>query len=187
MSLTAQEIIQKSKEYTLFEWSAQGGYTPLTAERAEGVHFWTTDGKRYIDFNSQLMSVNIGHGNKRVIKAVQEQMERLSFVNPYATTEARALLGELLARITPGTLKKSFFTLGGSEANENAIKIARMVTGRNKIVARYRSYHGGTAASMALTGDPRRWASEPGIPGVVRVHDPYAYRCRFCQGEGACT
>jgi taurine---2-oxoglutarate transaminase len=187
MALSQQEIIEKSKEYTLFEWSAQGGYTPLTADRAKGVHFWTADGKRFIDFNSQLMSVNIGHGHPKVIQAITDQLHKIAYINPYATTEPRALLGELLAKITPGNLKKSFFTNGGAEANENAIKIARVVTGRNKIVSRYRGYHGGTAAAMALTGDPRRWASEPGIPGVVRVHDPYQYRCRWCQSEGACN
>ena len=179
MALSAQEIIDKSREYTLFEWSMQGGYTPLTADHAEGVYFWTSDGKRFIDFNSQLMSVNIGHGNKRVKQAIVDQLDKIAFINPYATTEPRALLGELLAKITPGNLKKSFFTLGGSEANENAIKIARMVTGKHKILARYRSYHGGTSASMTLTGDPRRWASEPGIPGVVRIPDPFYYRCRL--------
>ncbi len=179
MALSAQEIIDKSREYTLFEWSMQGGYTPLTADHAEGVYFWTVDGKKFIDFNSQLMSVNIGHGNKRVKQAIVDQLDKIAFINPYATTEPRALLGELLARLTPGNLKKSFFTLGGSEANENAVKIARMVTGKHKILARYRSYHGGTAASMTLTGDPRRWASEPGIPGVVRIPDPYYYRCRL--------
>jgi taurine--2-oxoglutarate transaminase len=179
MGLTEKEIIEKSREYTLFEWSMQGGYTPLTASRAEGVYFWTADNKRFIDFNSQLMSVNIGHGHPRVKQAIIDQLDKVAYMNPYATTEARALLGELLAKITPGNLKKSFFTLGGSEAVENGIKIARMVSGKHKILARYRGYHGGTAGSMTLTGDPRRWASEPGIPGVVRFPDPYYYRCRL--------
>jgi taurine--2-oxoglutarate transaminase len=185
MPLNQQEIIQKSKDYTLFEWSMQGGYTPIAADRAKGVYFWTTDGKRYIDFNSQLMSVNIGHGNERVMKAVMEQMQKLTYINPYATSEPRAVLGELLANITPGNLKKSFFTLGGSEANENAIKIARMATGKHKILARYRGYHGGTSGSMTLTGDPRRWASEPGLPGVHRIPDPYYYRSRLSLSEEA--
>jgi taurine---2-oxoglutarate transaminase len=185
MGLSHEEIIQKSKEYTLFEWSMQGGYTPLTAARAEGVYFWTAEGKKFIDFNSQLMSVNIGHGHPKVKQAIIDQLDQIAFINPYATTEARAVLGELIAKITPGNLKKSFFTLGGSEANENAIKIARMVSGKHKILARYRGYHGGTAASMTLTGDPRRWASEPGIPGVVRIPDPYYYRCRLPISEAA--
>ena len=179
MGLSAEEVISLNKEYTLFEWSAQGGHMPLPVDHAEGVYFWDTSGKRYIDFNSQLMSVNIGHGNQRVIQAILDQLNKLAYVNPYAATEPRGVLGKLLADITPGNLKKSFFTLGGSEANENAVKIARMVSGKHKLLARYRGYHGGTAASMTLTGDPRRWASEPGIPGVVRIPDPYYYRSRL--------
>lgn len=178
-NLSAAEVINLNREYTLFEWSMQGGYTPLTAARAKGVYFWDTDGKRYLDFNSQLMSVNIGHGDERIKQAVIEQMDKIAYVNPYAATEPRGVLGELLAKITPGNLKKSFFTLGGSEANENAIKIARMVTGKHKILARYRSYHGGTAMSMGLTGDPRRWASEPQPSGIMRIPDPFYYRCRL--------
>jgi taurine--2-oxoglutarate transaminase len=179
MGLSAQEVIHLNKEYTLFEWNAQGGFTPQPIDHAEGVYFWTSDGKRFLDFNSQLMSVNIGHGDRRVIDAICKQAGQLTYANPYAATEARGVLGQMLAEITPGNLKKSFITLGGSEANENAIKIARMVSGRHKILARYRSYHGGTAGSMTLTGDPRRWASEPGIPGVVRIPDPYYYRTRL--------
>ncbi|MCX6019230.1 MAG: aminotransferase class III-fold pyridoxal phosphate-dependent enzyme [Chloroflexi bacterium] len=185
MALTEKEIIEKSREYTLFEWSMQGGYSPLTADRAEGVYFWTADNKKFIDFNSQLMSVNIGHGNKRVKQAIIDQLDKIAYINPYATTEPRAVLGEMLAKITPGNLKKSFFTLGGSEAVENAIKIARMVSGKHKILARYRGYHGGTAASMTLTGDPRRWAAEPGIPGVHRIPDPFYYRSRLPISEEA--
>ncbi|MCI0475996.1 MAG: aminotransferase class III-fold pyridoxal phosphate-dependent enzyme, partial [Anaerolineales bacterium] len=133
------------------------------------------------------MSVNIGHGDERVIKAIQDQAATLTYASPYMATEPRGILGEMLAEITPKRLKKSFFTLGGAEANENAIKIARIVTGKHKIIARYRSYHGGTAGAMTLTGDPRRWASEPGISGVVRVMDPYQYRCRWCAGQDACN
>jgi taurine--2-oxoglutarate transaminase len=130
-----------------------------------------------MDFNSQLMCVNIGHGDERVINAVKAQMDELCYVAPtIATTPARAELGRLLNEITPGHLTKAFFTNGGAEANENAIKIARMVTGRHKIAARYRSYHGATAGAIALTGDPRRWAAEPGIPGVIRIPDYYPYR-----------
>ncbi len=179
MSLSQDEVIRLNKEYTLFEWNMQAGYTPLSVDHAKGSEFWTTDGRRFIDFNSQLMSVNIGHGDQRVIDAVTRQMEKLCYANPYAASEPRGVLGELIAKITPGSLKKSFFTLGGSEANENAIKIARMVSGKHKLMARYRSYHGATAGSMTLTGDPRRWAIEPGIPGVVRIPDPYYYGCRL--------
>src|SRR3990170_4537361 len=185
--LPASEIVRLNKEYTLFEWSAQAAYHPIPVTRAKGVYFWDADGKRYIDFNSQLMNVNIGHGDKRVIRAIQEQAAVLPYVSPYHATEARGRLGELLAEITPGNLKKSFITSGGAESNENAVKIARLVTGRHKIIARYRSFHGGTAAAITLTGDPRRWASEPGIPGVVHVLDPYRYRCRWCGELPACN
>ena len=179
MSLSTEKIVQLNKDYTLFEWNMQGGYAPLPVDHAKGVYFWDTDGKRFLDFNSQLMSVNIGHGDQRITQAVVAQMEKLAYANPYAATEARGVLGELLAKITPGNLKKSFFTLGGSEANENAVKIARMASGKHKILARYRSYHGGTAMSMGLTGDPRRWASEPQPPGIMRIPDPYYYRSRL--------
>src|SRR5437867_2110594 len=155
--------------------------------RAKGVFFWDVAGKRYFDFNSQLMSVNIGHGDERVIRAIKEQADRLLYANPYMATDVRARLGKKLSEIAPGDLNKSFFTLGGSEANENAIKIARLVTGRHKIIVRYRSYHGGTAGSATLTGDPRRFAAEPGIPGVCRVLDPYRYRCGFCKQLPACS
>ena len=175
--LPASEIVRLNKEYTLFEWSAQAAYHPIPVTRAKGVYFWDADGKRYIDFNSQLMNVNIGHGDKRVIRAIQEQAAVLPYVSPYHATEARGRLGELLAEITPGNLKKSFFTSGGAESNENAVKIARLVTGRHKIIARYRSYHGASHGSISLTGDPRRWPNEPGMAGLVRMLDPYTYRC----------
>lgn len=187
MTMNAAALAQLNKDYTLFEWSAQNAINPIAVDHAKGVHFWDTDGKRYIDMNSMLMSVNIGHGDQRVIQAIQEQAAKLTYVSPYMATDVRGQLGEMLAEITPKRLKKSFFTLGGAEANENAIKIARMVTGKHKIIARYRSYHGGTAGGMTLTGDPRRWASEPGIPGVVRVMDPYQYRCRWCEAAGVCN
>ena len=136
-------------------------------------YFWTPEGKRYLDFNSQLMCMNIGHGHPKVIEAIKRQAETLAYANPFMATEPRARLGAKLAEITPGDIDTFFFTNGGAEANENAIKLARFVTGRHKILARYRSYHGGTAGAISLTGDPRRWAAEPGIPGVVRVLDPY--------------
>ena len=172
-TLTGQEIVDLTKKHTLFEWSAQSKVDPIPVARAKGIYFWTPEGKRFIDFNSQLMSVNIGHGDERVIRAIQEQAATLAYANPFMATEPRARLGAKLAEITPGDIDTFFFTNGGAEANENAIKIARFFTGRHKIMARYRSYHGATAGSISLTGDPRRWAVEPGIPGVVRVLDPY--------------
>ena len=171
--MTGDEIVALSRQHTLFEWSAQSKVDPIPVARAKGIYFWTPDGKRFIDFNSQLMCVNIGHGDERVVHAIQEQAAVLPYANPFMATEPRARLGAKLAEITPGDIDVFFFTNGGSEANENAVKVARLATGRHKILARYRSYHGGTAGSMTLTGDPRRWANEPGISGVVHVLDPY--------------
>ena len=159
--------------HTIFEWSAQGAVDPIPVAGAKGSYFWTPEGKRFLDFNSQLMCVNIGHGDERVIRAIQQQAAVLPYANPFMATEPRARLGAKLAEIAPGDIDCFFFTNGGAEANENAIKIARWVTGRHKILARYRSYHGATAGAISLTGDPRRWAAEPGMPGIVHVLDPY--------------
>jgi taurine--2-oxoglutarate transaminase len=169
--MTADEIVSLSRKYTLYEWSAQSAVDPIPVERAEGIYFYTPDGKRYIDFNSQLMSVNIGHGDKRVISAIQQQAEKLAYANPFMAHEPRARLGQKLAEIAPGDIDVFFFTNGGAEANENAIKLARQATGRWKVLARYRSYHGATGQVIAATGDPRRWAAETGVWGVVRVPD----------------
>jgi taurine--2-oxoglutarate transaminase len=188
IGLSRQEIVDLSHATTLYEWTAQSAMKPLVIDRAKGIYFWDVDGKRYMDFNSQLMCVNIGHGDERVINAIKAQLDQVAYVAPTAaTTAVRAELGRLLQEITPGNLSKAFFTNGGAEANENAIKIARWFTGRHKIIARYRSYHGATAGAVTLTGDPRRWAAEPGIPGVVRAMDPYRYRCRWCADRPACT
>jgi taurine---2-oxoglutarate transaminase len=170
--MTGDEILALSKKHTIQEWSAQKAIDPIAVVRAQGVHFWTPEGKRFIDFNSQLMCVNIGHGDPRVVKAIQEQAATLAYANPFMATEPRARLGAKLAEITPGDIDVFFFTNGGSEANENAIKIARAVTGRQKILARYRSYHGATAGAIAATGDPRRW-SQPPLAGMIHVLDPY--------------
>jgi taurine--2-oxoglutarate transaminase len=170
--MTGDEIVALSKKHTLQEWSAQSGADPIPVSGAKGVYFWTPEGKRYIDFNSQLMCVNIGHGDPRVIDAIQQQAAALAYVNPFMATEPRARLGAKLAEIAPGDIDVFFFTNGGAEANENAFKIARAVTGRQKILARYRSYHGATAAAITATGDPRRW-SQPPLPGFVHLLDPY--------------
>ncbi|MBZ5574787.1 MAG: aminotransferase class III-fold pyridoxal phosphate-dependent enzyme [Acidobacteriia bacterium] len=172
-AMTGAEIVALARKHTLYEWSAQANVDPIPVARAKGVYFWTPEGKRFIDLNSQLMSVNIGHGDARVIEAIAQQAATLAYANPFMATEVRARLGAKLAEVTPGDIDTFFFTNGGAEATENAIKIARFFTGRHKIIARYRSYHGATAGSISLTGDPRRWAAEPGIPGVVRVFDPY--------------
>ncbi len=171
--MTGEQMVALTKRHTLYEWSAQAHVDPIPVAGAKGVHFWTPEGKRYIDFNSQLMCVNTGHGDPRIIKAIQDQAATLAYANPFMATEARARLGEKLAAITPGDIDVFFFTNGGAEANENAIRIARLVTGRHKILARYRSYHGGTAGSLTMTGDPRRWAMEPGMPGILHVPHPY--------------
>ncbi len=170
--MTGEEIVALSKKHSIYEWSAQGAADPIPVARAKGVYFWTPEGKRFIDFNSQLMCVNIGHGDERVIQAIQEQAASLAYANPFMATAPRAQLGAKLAEIAPGDIDVFFFTNGGAEANENAFKIARAVTGRQKILARYRSYHGATAAAITATGDPRRW-TQPPFPGVVHVLDPY--------------
>src|SRR5437016_9043248 len=175
-AMTAEEIIALTKRHTIFSWSAQASLNPIPMVRGEGIYFWDADGKRYIDMNSQLMCVNIGHGDKRVIEAIKRQADELVYAGPGMASAVRARVGKMLADLTPGDLNRFFFTLGGAEANENAIRIARMVSGRQKIMARYRGYHGATAGAISLTGDPRRWANEPGIPGVVRFFDPYKYR-----------
>jgi taurine--2-oxoglutarate transaminase len=173
VSLSDTEVVDLCRRHTIFEWSAQGAVDPIPMARAKGVYFWTPDGKRYLDFNSQLMCVNAGHGDERIVRAIQEQAAALPYANPFMATEVRARLGAKLAQLAPGDIDVFFFTNGGADANENAIKIARAYTGRHKILARYRSYHGGTYGAMALTGDPRRWSTEPGMPGVVHVLDPY--------------
>src|SRR5260370_6298858 len=171
--LTGKEMVDLSRKHTVFEWSAQSKVDPIPVASAKGIYFYTPEGKRFIDFNSQLMSVNIGHGDPRVIQAISDQAATLAYANPFMATDKRASLGAKLAEITPGDIDTFFFTNGGAEANENAIRIARMFSGRHKIGARYRSYHGGTAGALTLTGDPRRWAAEPGIPGVFRIPDFY--------------
>jgi taurine--2-oxoglutarate transaminase len=183
-AMTAEEIISLTKAHSIFSWSAQASVNPIAMVRGQGIWFWDADGKRYLDMNSQLMCVNIGHGERRVIEAIKRQAEELAYAGPGMATPVRARFGRMLAELTPGDLNRFFFTLGGAEANENAIRIARMVSGRQKIMVRYRSYHGATAGAISLTGDPRRWANEPGIPGVVRFFDPYKYRSHlYRQGD----
>jgi taurine--2-oxoglutarate transaminase len=170
-AMSGDEIVRLSREHTLYEWSAQNAVDPIPVSRAEGVYFYSPEGKRYLDFNSQLMSVNIGHGDQRVIRAIQDQAEKLAYANPFMAHEPRARLGAKLAELAPGDIDVFFFTNGGAEANENAIKLARQATGRHKVLARYRSYHGATGQVITATGDPRRWAAEAGVSGVVRVPD----------------
>lgn len=182
----AQEITKQNLEYTLFSWSAQGALNPPLITRAKGSCFWTADNKRYIDYSSQLMNVNIGHGHPKVIEAIKKQAETLCFAYPGAATQIRGEAAEKLADVAPGDLKKVFFTLGGADAIENAMKMARLVTGRQKVMTRYRAYHGATFGAMSAGGDPRRLANEPGVPWIVRMFDPYSYRSpiyRHCTPE----
>ena len=174
------EILPLSLEHTFWTWSAQGKVDPIPVKSAKGVYFWDIEGKRYLDFNSMTMCVNLGHGDERVINAIINQAQQLPYAGPPMASKPRALLGKLLSEITPGNLDTFLFTLGGADANENAVKLARAYTDRPKILARYRSYHGATAGAMALTGDPRRVAWEPLLmPGVVHFLDPYRYRSTF--------
>ncbi len=174
-AMTSEEIVALNRAHTFFSWSVQGAIDPIAIDHAEGVWLYTPEGRRILDFNSQLMSVNIGHGDRRVIDAITEQATRLQYVQPAFATEIRARLGQKLAEILPGDIDKVFFTLGGAEAIENAIKLARAYTGRYKLLARYRAYHGATLGAMTLTGDPRRWANEPGLVGVVRYPDTHRW------------
>lgn len=170
--MDAREMVELCKRHTIYTWAVQDQVDPLPIARAEGVYFWTPDGKRHLDFNSTLMSVLCGHSHPKVVAAMKAACDGLIYAYPQAATEARARTARLLAELCPGDIDTFFFTTGGAEANENAIKMARTVTGRFKILSRYRSYHGATNATMQLTGDPRRWASEPGAPGFIRFMDP---------------
>ena len=138
------QIVADAKEYVLYSWSVQSKINPIAVAGAEGRYFWDYDGKRYLDFASQLVNVNIGHQHPKIIAAIKEQADQLCTIGPPMANESRSRLGRLLAEVTPGDLSVSFFTNGGAEANENAVKLARLATGRNKIIARYRSYHGAT-------------------------------------------
>ena len=179
--LPDDEILSLSREHVFYTWSAQAKVNPIVAKRAKGVYFWDINDKRYLDFNSMMMCVNLGHGDERVIQAMQEQVAELPYAAPGMTTRIRALASRSVSEITPQkALSKVLFTLGGADANENAMKLARGYTGRHKILTRYRSYHGATAGAMAATGDPRRVAWEPNLmTGIVHFLDPYRYRSTF--------
>jgi taurine---2-oxoglutarate transaminase len=185
-SLTPQEIIDLNRRYVFFSWSVQKAVQPIPVTGGEGITYWDASGRRFKDFSAQLMNLNIGYQHPKVIAAIQEQAARLCAAHPSMATEPKGLLGRMIAELTPGSLNKTFFTLGGAEANENAIKFARLYSGRHKIITRYRSYHGATYGAITLSGDYRRPPVEPGIPGVVHVFDPYCYRCVFGQEPATC-
>lgn len=181
---STKDVVRENREYTMFSWSVQGALDPIHMVGGKGSWFWDGDGRRWLDFSAQLINLNVGHQHPKMLEAIKKQVDELCFAGPSFATEPRGTLGKKLAEVTG--LAKSFFTLGGSEANENAMKIARLVTGRDKIITRYRSYHGATMGSMTASGDPRRLPVEPGVPGIVRVFDPYCYRCPFGQKVETC-
>src|SRR3954471_22347781 len=175
-----QEIIRDNMDYTLFSWSKQKGMAPIAVKYARGVYLYDYDGKRYLDFSSGLMNVNIGHGNQRVTRAVMEQMQQVSYVTPSCVTKVRGELGKNLASIFPGDLNKAFFTLCGATSIENGIKLARLYTGRHKILTRYQSYHGASYGAMSASGDPRRLPMDSQqSPNFVHFDLPYAYRYEY--------
>jgi taurine--2-oxoglutarate transaminase len=186
--MKSSEIKALSKQYNLHSWSVQGSINPKEMAKSEGIYFWDGDGKRYYDMSSQLVNLNIGHGNRKVIEAIKTQAEKLAFAGPSFAVDVKSTLAKRIIEKAPDNMGKVFFTLGGADANENAIKMARMVTGRHKIMSRYRSYHGATYGAANLTGEPRKYACEPGIPGFVKFFDPYVYRAPFAfETEEAAT
>jgi taurine--2-oxoglutarate transaminase len=182
----AADAFHMEKEYLLQPWMAQNNYKPFVISRAEGCYFWDDKGKRYLDFQSQLVNVNAGHQHPRIIQAIKDQADRLCYVVPGVVNDQRALLAKMIAERAPGDLSKSFLVTGGGIANENALKIARAVTGRQKVIARFRSYHGATYGAGSVMGDPRRRGVEPGVPGSIRVWDAFCYRCFFRMEHPSC-
>lgn len=177
---------ERQRKHVFYTWSVQNEARGFEISRAEGSSFWTSDGKHWLDFESQVYNAHLGHGNTHVIQAIQRQAEELAVAHPAAVFETKARLGEKLAELTPEGIHRFFFTLGGSEANENALKMARLITGRHKVISRYNSYHGATYGALTLTGDSRRRPFEPGIPGVVQVLPPDCFRCPWKQSSESC-
>ena len=179
VSASNAEGTAADRRHVFHSWSAQGLIKPLPIAGGEGCWFWDHDGKRYLDFSSQLVNLNLGHQHPRLVQAIKDQAEKLCTVAPSFANDARSEAARLIVSHAPGNLDRVFFTNGGAEAIENAIRMARLVTGRHKIMSAYRSYHGATAGAINVTGEPRRWGSEPGITGVVRYFGPYPYRSSF--------
>jgi len=177
--MKTDELQKLDRQHVIYSWKQQGGWLPTMIDRADGIYMYDTDGRRILDGCAGLLNINIGHGNRHVLDSMKAQMEKLCFVSPGFGTEPKARLAAMVAELTPGDLDYMLFTNGGAEANENAIKSARWFTGRHKIYAAWKSYHGATAGAITVTGDPRRWPAEPGIPGVVHFFGPYPYRCPF--------
>ena len=175
-TMTGEHIRSNLKAYNLQSWSRQRNLNPIPVQKGEGIYFWDTDGRRYTDMSSQLVNMNLGFGNKAIADAIKAQVDQYCFIAPSYGSESRATLAEMIIRLMPDNMGKVFFTNAGADANENAVKMARIVTGRNKVFSRYRSYHGSSFGAGNLTGEPRRYALEPGIPGFVKFFDPYVYR-----------
>ena len=171
--MDSSEVKNLAKNHIIHSWSVNAAVDPTVISDVDGVYIIDPDGRRILDFSSQLMCVNAGHKNPKIIKAIQDQAEKVCYLYPGFAYESRSKIGKALAEVTPGDMNKFFFTLGGAEANDNAIKIARTATKKHKILARYRSYHGATYGAITLTGDPRRPPVEPALPGVVHILDPY--------------
>ena len=176
MSERADKIKEYHKKYNLQSWSKQKDINPIPIEKAEGIYMWDFDGNRYTDMSSQLVNLNVGHGCRPIIDAIKEQAEKYCYLGPSYGAEPRGELAKMIIDLMPDNMGKVFFTNGGADANENAVKIARMYTGRQKIFSRYRSYHGSTYGAGNLTGEPRRYPLEPGAPGFIKFFDPYVYR-----------
>jgi taurine--2-oxoglutarate transaminase len=176
---TGAEVIADDRDHVFHSWSAQRSLAPIAIAGAEGSWFWDYDGNRWLDFSSQLVNVNIGHQHPAIVAAIKEQADQLCTVAPIHANAARSEAARLIAELAPGDLDKVFFTNGGAEALENAVRMARLFTGRHKVLTAHRSYHGATGGAIVMTGDPRRWASEPGMPGIVRYFGPYLYRSSF--------
>ena len=174
--MTPEEIVKSQVTYNMQSWSKQKGLNPVPVQKGEGIYFWDFNGKRYSDMSSQLVNLNLGHGNRAIVDAIKEQAEKYCYISPSYGSEPRSELAKMVVDLMPDNIGKVFFTNGGADANENAIKMARMYTGRNKVFSRYRSYHGSTFGAGNLTGEPRRYPLEPGIPGFVKFFDPYLYR-----------
>ena len=176
---SASPAYADDRRHVFHSWSAQGALTPTVIAGGEGSWFWDEHGTRYLDFSSQLVNLNIGHQHPKILAAIREQADRLCTAAPSFAVDVRGEAARLITEVAPGNLDHVFFTNGGAEAVENAVRMARLYTGRHKVLAAYRSYHGATTAGITLTGDPRRWPSEPGMPGVVHFFGPFAYRSAF--------
>ena len=184
--LSKETIKELDRKHVVHSWSVQETLDPLVVDKSAGMYFWDIDGNRYLDFSSSLVNMNVGHQHPKVVKGIQDQAAKQCYIHPGIACTARVELARDLAQLTPGDLNKFFFTLGGADANENALKFARAYTGKSKVLTKYRSYHGATYGAISMSGDARRLPVEPGIPGVRYFFDPYCYRCSFGLTYPAC-